>query len=369
MKFIVALSLFISSIATAQQDCSYEQLCSQLNKLNASAGGKYFFKDRQVGAEVIKGGHIPSNEKAFKGLQACTRLNCSLPPNRRFEKLLELTKKYADEILTGRANTIPPQNASLSSHIKNVRLVYPQYNNQCKKGCQNGQNAYYMREQKKGATPLICVCPGFETFPDDSLVFLLAHELSHHISPCNFEPEGHPYLVGGDLSLKECLMARGIPDHTKTEWGESASNKVRPALLHALKTQASDLDLNCDGKLVTNSKVEEAYADWLGFEVAGKMLMSRNLGRSADPEMAVKVGAIFLHLCGEEMTEKLKHEEEAKFDSHPSLPDRINQVMHSSPSLVKALGCKPIGRSCNLSNKKESRIVPTTAPKPTDAVY
>lgn len=378
-SLLCLLGFALSPDLQAQDACDAKSICSLATRMAKEHNGVIKIPERQ------KDGMHNRSVLGF-GLkpEKCTMDFCMYKDQRRMRILFNESKSRLKKIyLKGR------KLESLSSEEKNVyarfdaaQFVLPA-DGSCHKYCMDGGSAANAQIHSSLGP---CVCPFLENLPDEALVQLYAHELSHYGDSCNSmdsigSTDKHPRIPAIPFhqhpfnqpnGLTKCLMDNQIvtgwhaPEGAEQQLDKFVSHKLKnspgstfvawakPLITAYVKSSTNQFsNKECMG-LLGGSQLTEAQCDHIGWEVAADFLKDNPLDPK-DPYSKLRVFATFLFNCGNKGGLQVAGPHE--YSAHPANADRIDKIAMNVQSLRDAINCGPVkGRACDRIQAKEPQI-------------
>lgn len=364
LNTFILLSIYVLIRAHATQ-CDQKSICDSVN--SSAPVGIRTSKGRTVNGQMV-------GEQRTKQIK-CHGKECPYTNPARMTALFnDVKSRMSKVVLRGRSvdQASGPERAVLNALDKAV-LLDPITNPSCKRACIAKGIAQRLGEG-------ICICPVLEIYPDEFLIFTMAHEIGHYGDICASERTGlkpgqHPFersSAGG--SVISCLQENGIAGRSPTEGQTYRSNTVATgarlagfdpnttlgsvvgvAMMPLIRAvQPGNGSVHCRGPL-GHSHMQEASADIFGFEVLGDFLKDHPLSRGDSSSHKRLFGLIGEMGC-------VQNEEGDPLDHHASGIDRITKIGMSIPSMREALNCSGHSAPLSCDYRNESSQVGPSQP-------
>lgn len=245
-------------------------------------------------------------------------------------------------------------------------------------------NAFYLPTAHS-----LTICPSLLSYPEDTILMILGHEIGHSIDPCVLSfvaaSLGKKTIIPVDKSVFknqiQCLRSQNSINarfNQKDLQINSLNNSINELKIHNapqdvvnkfqdLKEYVEKLDssISCNSTNEKPAQISEAFADWISTEAIG-LKFKQNINKSKNKESAILHSLYFTaNRCpifplklSDESKLKLKkwncgpgenvQNQYLKFlaenqshtmDSHPKDFDRINKILMTHPEFKKYLSC------------------------------
>lgn len=366
----IASAMILVSFANTAPPCSSQRICEIASSVFIHNKG--VIPDRISHGQTIRGGN-PSTTGTFT--KSCKIGSCRFQNRGRMRRLLsEAQKRAAKVILNGRKESdLNEAEVNLLERLRSAKFVDPADGGLCESYCASGGQAQI------GLSYLgPCVCPVFEQFPDETILFTFAHEIAHLGDGCfslkerltekgpikALRFEEHPFAKSGGLN--QCLADNGIPmgwysdktvdeqmtHYVRTQVKVTFGKTLGEILLEPIKAFA-DLKSSQTAKhqeclgMFGGSQMPEAQCDHVGWEVLGDFLKDHPFDPQ-DTFAAARAFSAFTWGCASSATGVIK-ESSGLFSVHPPERDRMDKIALKVPSIRQALGCKSAAKTCEIA--------------------
>jgi hypothetical protein len=256
----------------------------------------------------------------------------------RVEKLFSSSKNAVEKfLLNGRSESnLSAAEADILDRIRQVRID-PNYGDDI--DCGPPYLAAYNYNNKKVLLP-----PSLLFYPDQSIIRVLIHEISHSIDLCRLSTVPNP-RNGLDYFANEGIEKSPLWSVHKCLTSTSGGDFMRP-----IDPSLEDLHKEnvCD-----NNKHNEAFCDWLAANILAnqpELLEQKNFEKpSAMNKMVQKpvrapAGLDVLLLQADSACSEIE-KKETVWDEHPSWERRVNDIMLREPKLRARANCRSQGES------------------------
>lgn len=172
------------------------------------------------------------------------------------------------------------------------------------------------------------------------MVFMIAHELAHGISPCGITkgPSDFTFKYSNPTDRKK--SEQEFPFYSSVL---SCLRDKRSIQAEFKEANEESLETSKEPVFCNNDQIDEAFADWMATELIPEYIENHHPKLSQEQKILGYSNVARGDCVIQDALEIYKSQNSKKFDVHPDMRSRVNNILLSHPKVREQMGCNKLG--------------------------